>query len=128
MWPESENPLVARANRLLDRGFLEGIQSGQGNNGWQFLLTGTRPAQGQTFGIGYRRSDLFHDALTARATVRGTLAGALLVDAEAGVNRVRRSADTFIDVYAKYERSPHMEFYGLGRDSREGRPDPFPAA
>jgi hypothetical protein len=63
LWPERENPLVVKANRLVDRGFIEGIQTGQGNNGWQFLLTGTRAAQGQTFGIGYRRADLFDDAL-----------------------------------------------------------------
>ena len=91
----------AKANRLLDRGLVEGIRSGLGNNGWQLLFTGTRPAQGQTFGIGYRRSDLFNDALTARATVRGTLAGALLVDGETAVNRLRRSADTFVN--ALYE-------------------------
>ena len=74
LWPEREHPLVVRANRLVDRGFIEGIQSGEGNNGWQLLLTGTRPAQGQTFGIGYRRSDLFNDALTARGTVREEVA------------------------------------------------------
>ena len=119
LWPERENPLVVRANRLLDRGLIEGIQSGQGNNGWQLLLAGTRPAQGQTLGIGYRRSDLLNDALTARATVRGTLSGALLVDGELQVNGVRRGADTFLDVYSKYERSPQMEFYGLGEASKE---------
>ncbi len=119
LWPEKESPLVARANGLLDRGLKEGIQSGRGNNGWQFLLTGTRAAQGQTFGIGYRRSDLFHDALAARATVRGTLLGAFLVDGEVDINRLRRSDDTFISLYTKFERSPRMEFYGLGADSRE---------
>src|SRR5580765_3357949 len=117
LWPERENPLVARANRLVDRGLIEGIQTGQGNNGWQLLLTGTRTGQGQTFGIGYRRSDLFNDALTARATVRGTLRRALLVDGELQVNRLRRSEDTFVNIYTKYERSPQMEYYGLGAES-----------
>jgi outer membrane protein assembly factor BamA len=119
LWPERENPLVVKANRLVDRGFIEGIQTGQGNNGWQLLLAGTRPAQGQTFGIGYRRADLFNDVLTARGTVRGTLLGALLVDGELQVNRLRRSEDTFVDVYMKYERSPRMEYYGLGENSRK---------
>ena len=91
LWPERESPLVVRANRLVDRGLIEGIQSGEGKNGWQLLLSGTRPAQGQTFGIGYRRSDLFNDALTARATVRGTLSGAFLADGEMQVNGVRRA-------------------------------------
>jgi hypothetical protein len=119
LWPERENPLVPRANGLLDRGLMEGIRSGAGNNGWQPIFAGTRNAQGQTVGIGYRRSDLFHDALTARATVRGTIAGAFLVDGEAELNRLRRAADTFVVLYTKYERSPRMEYYGLGRDSRE---------
>jgi hypothetical protein len=119
LWPERENPLVVRANRLLDRGLFQGIQSGEGNNGWQLLLTGTRPAQGQTFGIGYRRSDLFNDAITARGTMRGTLRGALLVDGELRVNRFRRSTDTFLELYTKYEQSPQMDYYGLGADSKK---------
>ena len=119
LWPERESPLVSRVNGLMDRGLIEGIRSGEGNNGWQFLLSGTRPAQGQTFGIGYRRSDLLNDILTARVTARGTLAGAQLYDGELQVNRVRRSKDTFVNVYAKYERSPNMDYYGLGANSRE---------
>jgi outer membrane protein assembly factor BamA len=101
----------------MDRGFVEGIQSGEGNNGWQLLLTGTRPNQGQTFGIGYRRSDLMGDALSSRWSVRGTLGGAFLVDGEAQLNRFRQSEDTFAELYAKFERSPRMEFYGLGADT-----------
>jgi outer membrane protein assembly factor BamA len=119
LWPERESPLVRRANRLVDRGFVEGIETGQGHNGWQFLLAGTRPNQGQTFGIGYRRSDLFQDALSVRGTVRGTLSGALLVDGDVQLNRFRRSTGTFLDAYAKYERSPRMEFYGVGANSSE---------
>jgi hypothetical protein len=119
LWPERENPLVAKANGLLERGLVEGIQRGTGNNGWQPVLTGTRPGQGQAFGIGYRRSDLFHDALTARAAVLGTIHGALVVNGQVELNRLRQSADTFVTLYANYERSPRMDFYGLGRDSRK---------
>ena len=119
LWPERESPLVGRVNRLMDRGLIEGIRTGEGNNGWQLLLAGTRPAQGQTYGIGYRRSDLFNDLLTARVTARGTFAGAQLYDGELQVNRLRRSKDTFVNVYAKYERSPHMDYYGLGANSRK---------
>jgi outer membrane protein assembly factor BamA len=119
LWPERESPLVGRVNRLMDRGLIEGIRTGEGNNGWQLLLSGTRPAQGQTFGIGYRRSDLLNDILTARVTARGTFAGAQLYDGELQVNRLRRSKDTFVNVYAKYERSPNMDYYGLGANSRK---------
>jgi outer membrane protein assembly factor BamA len=119
LWPERESPMVSRVNGLMDRGLIEGIRTGEGNNGWQFLLSGTRPAQGQTFGVGYRRSDLFNDALTARVTARGTLAGAQLYDGELQVNSLRRSRDTFVNIYSKYERSPNMDYYGLGANSRK---------
>ena len=120
LWPERESPLVGRANRLLDRGLLEGIRSGAGNNGWQPLFTGTRSGQGQTFGIGYRRADLFRDALTARATVRGTMAGALLVDGQAEIEQHPPVAGHVPHRVARqYERSPQMDFYGLGRESRK---------
>jgi hypothetical protein len=119
LWPERESPVVAKANRLMDRGFVEGIQTGEGNNGWQLLLDGTRPNQGQTFGIGYRRSDLFHDALTVRGTAAGTFRGAYEVDFDAHLNRLSRSEDTFVDAYTKYERSPRMEFYGIGAKTSE---------
>jgi outer membrane protein assembly factor BamA len=119
LWPERENPLVARANGLLDRGLGEGLRSGAGANGWQLLFAGTREGQGQALGVGYRRSDLLRDALTARAAIRGTLAGAVVVDAAAELNRLRQSADTFVTLSGRYERSPRMEFYGLGRDSRK---------
>ena len=69
LWPEHESPLVVKANRLETRGFVEGIQSGEGNSGWQLLLTGTRPAHGQTFGLSYRRADLLNDVLTVRGTL-----------------------------------------------------------
>jgi hypothetical protein len=117
LWPEREGALVSRANRLMDRGFVEGIETGEGHNGWQLLLHGTRPNQGQTWGLGYRRSDLLEDALGMRATVRGTRSGALLVDGEVRLNRLRRSDDTFVELYAKFERSPRMEFYGIGNNT-----------
>src|SRR5262245_42782558 len=94
LWPEREDPLVARANGLLDRGLGEGLRTGTGANGWQLLFAGTRAGQGQAFGVGYRRSDLLRDALAARAGIRGTLAGAVVVDGEAELNRLRHSADT----------------------------------
>jgi len=119
LWPEQESPLVGKANRLANRGFLQGVQSGEGNNGWQVLLSGTRTNQGQTFGVGYRRSDLFHDALSVRSTVRGTVSGAFMVDGKAHLNRLRRSDETFIELYGKYERSPRMEFYGTGAATSE---------
>jgi outer membrane protein assembly factor BamA len=117
LWPEREAPLVARANHLLDRGLIEGLRSGKGPNGWHLVLSGTRPAQGQSFGAGYRRSDLFRDRLTADVSVAGTARGALLVETTGRLNSARRAEGTFIDFRGAYERSPRMEFYGLGPDS-----------
>jgi hypothetical protein len=94
LWPERQDPLVARANGLLDRGFGEGLRTGTGANGWQLLFAGTRPAQGQAFGIGYRRSDHLHDVLTVRAGIRGTLAGAFVVDGEAELPKTFRPTTT----------------------------------
>ena len=119
LWPEREHPLVVRVNRLLDRGLIEGIRTGEGNNGWQLILEGTRPANGQTYGIGYRRDDLFNDLLTTRATARATFAGAQLYDGELQLNRLGGSENAFVNGYVKYERSPQMEYYGLGADSRK---------
>jgi outer membrane protein assembly factor BamA len=117
LWPEREGPLVARANNLLDRGLVEGMRTGNGPNGWHIVLSGTRPAQGQSVGVGYRRADLFRDRLTADVSVAGTLKGAVLVETKAHVNNERRQQGTFLDLRGAYERSPRMEFYGLGEDS-----------
>ena len=35
LWPERESPLVARVNRLVERGFKEGLDSGEGADGPQ---------------------------------------------------------------------------------------------
>ena len=63
LWPERQSPLVDRANALAERGFKEGLDSGQGPNGVQLLLGGMRIGQGMTGGIGYRRSDFWQERL-----------------------------------------------------------------
>ena len=80
LWPERQSPLVDTVNRLVERGFNEGLDSGQGSNGPQIVLGGMRPGQGFTAGLGYRRSDLWAERLGYRATARGTLQGAYLFD------------------------------------------------
>ncbi|MFI5177971.1 MAG: hypothetical protein ACHQO8_05395, partial [Vicinamibacterales bacterium] len=72
LWPERQNGMVDLVNGLADRGFKEGLDSGQGANGFQLIVGGMRAAQGMSGGIGYRRSDLFREQLGYRATVRGT--------------------------------------------------------
>ena len=113
LWPERESPLVDEANRLLERGFYEGIESGQGANGWQVLLGGMRSGQGQTFGVGYRRSDLWQERVGMRGTARGTFHKASMLDFELDLKGISTSR-SFANFYVKYENSPQMDFYGEG--------------
>ncbi len=118
LWPESESPLVQRVNTLVERGLLEGVQTGRGANGWQFILGGMRSGQGMTVGLGYRRSDLFKERLGFRTTFRGTIKRASLVDFELTFPKLQ-TENAFLNFYAKYENSPQIDFYGKGPDSSE---------
>ena len=79
LWPERTSPIVDRANRLVERGFREGLDSGKGANGPQIVLGGMRSGQGFTAGMGYRRSDLWAERLGYRATGAGNVAARLSV-------------------------------------------------
>ncbi len=118
LWPESESPLVQRVNTLVERGLMEGVQTGRGANGWQFILGGMRSGQGMTVGLGYRRSDLFKERLGFRTTFRGTIKRASLVDFELTFPQLQTER-AFFNLYAKYENSPQIDFYGKGPDSSE---------
>ncbi len=119
LWLERESPLVQQVNTLVERGLLEGAQTGKGANGWQVVLGGMRSGQGMTVGLGYRRSDLFHDKLGFRTTFRGTVQLASLVDFELTFPKLQTER-AFLNLYAKYENSPQIDFYGKGPDSSEG--------
>jgi Omp85 superfamily domain len=118
LWPERESPLVQRVDQLLERGLLEGAQTGQGANGWQAVLGGMRSGQGMTVGLGYRRSDLFKERLGFRTTFRGTIKLASLVDFQLFFPKLQ-TENAFLNLYAKYENSPQIDFYGNGPDSSE---------
>ena len=72
LWPESESPIATRLNDAVTRGLLDGFKTGKGGNGPQFILGGMRSGQGASFGVGYRRSDIFHDNIGYRFTARGS--------------------------------------------------------
>ena len=118
LWPERTAGLIRKLNGFVDRGFLEGADTGQGANGFQVVLGGMRSGNGTTLGLGYRRSDLFQDWLGLRVTARGTLRWASMFDVTADVPRWRTSRGN-VQIYSKYENSPRMDFYGIGPDSRE---------
>ena len=46
LWPERTSPLVDRVNRLVERGFREGLDSGKGGNGAQIVVGGMRSGRG----------------------------------------------------------------------------------
>ena len=118
LWPERTSPMVDTVNRLVERGFGEGLDSGKGANGPQIVLGGMRAGQGFTAGLGYRRSDLWAERLGYRATVRGTLQGAYLFDFDLDFQGLRTER-TAVSWYTKYESSPHIDFYGLGNTSSQ---------
>jgi len=120
LWPESESPLVQRVNQLVERGLLEGAQTGMGANGWQVVMGGMRSGQGMTVGVGYRRSDLFKERLGFRTTFRGTIKLASLVDFQLFFPKLQ-TEQAFLNFSAKYENSPQIDFYGKGPDSSEDR-------
>ncbi len=117
LWPERQSQVVHLVNKYTEQGLFDDLS--QGSNGFQpMVLGGMRSAQGFTYGVGYRRSDLFRDRLGFRTTARGTLAKSTLFDFFLDSPRMNREG-AFVDFYAKYENSPQMRYYGQGQDSKE---------
>ena len=117
LWPETQSPLVEQVDTLAERGLGGGVGTGTGSNGFQVLLGGLRSGHGQAFGLGYRRSDFWHDRIDWRGTVRATFAEAVKVDVELSFPKLRNESGGFVNVYAKYEHSPRMDYYGPGQNS-----------
>jgi outer membrane protein assembly factor BamA len=116
LWPERESPLVRLANDLIERGFREGIEDGYGANGPQIVLGGMRSGHGMSFGVGYRKTDIWDERIGVRTTGRMTINGAYMVDARVRLQGLEFGR-SFSNIYAKWEKSPRMDFYGLGPHS-----------
>lgn len=116
LWPERQNAMVDLVNGLAERGLKEGLDSGKGSNGLQLTLGGMRAAQGMSFGVGYRRSDFLRDHLGYRATARGTVRGAYMLDFNVDFQGVKTER-TYLKWYTKYEHSPGIDFFGVGNDT-----------
>lgn len=121
LWPEHTSGIVKRANTYVERGFLESADMKKGASGLQLVLGGMRSGNGVSFGVGYRRIDLYNDWLSFRTTVRGTPQKAYMFDLELESPRLRhRRGD--VRLYIKYENSPTMDYYGAGPNSdKSGR-------
>ena len=117
LWPERQSQIVDLVNKYTEQGLLD--DPSQGSNGFQpVVLGGMRSDNGFTYGVGYRRSDLFRDRLGFRVTARATAAKSTLFDFSVDSPKLN-SGRAFIDFYAKYENSPTMSYYGQGQDSLE---------
>ncbi len=116
LWPEHQSPLVDEVNKLVERGFISGAESGKGANGWQIVLGGMRSGQGMSIGVGYRRSDFWRDRLDWRVTGRITPLLAAMADFRLDFKSLQTDR-TFLNFYGKYESSPQMDYYGQGMET-----------
>jgi hypothetical protein len=124
LWPERESPLVVHAEALAERGFREGIDDGRGASGPQFVLGGMRSGQGMSAGIGWRQTDFWQERLGIRTTARATSYRAYMIDARLDVHPLTTTR-SFANVYAKFEHSPRMDYYGRGMSSQEANRSSF---
>jgi outer membrane protein assembly factor BamA len=69
-----------------------------------------------SFGVGYRRTDLWRERLGFRGTARMTPQLAYMLDAEVDFQGLATDR-FFVDFYMKLESSPQMDYYGQGADS-----------
>ena len=68
LWPERTSGIVNLFDKYTESGLVEGARSKKGKNGTQFLLGGMRSGNGTTFGVGYRRVDLWDEKVAFRVT------------------------------------------------------------
>ncbi len=117
LWPERTSPIAEIANGFVERGLLDGVGSGLGGgNGAQLAIGGMRSGQGLSLGVGYRRSDLWRERFGFRSTVRGTIESAWMADTQFYFPPLYTERG-FLDIYARYEYSPQMDYYGEGPNS-----------
>src|SRR5262245_61327180 len=114
---EREQPIVAHPNALAERGFREGIEAGRGASGPQFVLGGMRSGQGLSAGIGWRQTDFWQERLGFRTTARASWYRGYMLDARLDFHPLTTSR-SFANVYAKFEDSPQMDYFGRGPDRK----------
>ena len=118
LWPERQNAMVDLVDGLVARGLKEGLDTGQGANGFQVVLGGMRSGQGMSGGVGYRRSDLLREHLGIRGTVRGTIHGAYMGDFALDFEGLQAKR-TALRWYTRFEHSPEIDYFGSGNHTAE---------
>lgn len=117
LWPERQSAFVNLINKYVERGGFE--DSAKGANGFEpAVLGGMRSGNGFAYGVGYRRSDLWHDRVDFRLTARGTTEQAYMFDFRGALKKLETER-AFVDFYAKFENSPLMDYYGPGPESKK---------
>ena len=114
LWPERQSPMVDTVNRLVERGFNEGLESGKGANGPQIVLGGMRSGPGL---YSRRRvSPLGFVGRTPGLPRHGTrdVPGRVSLRLQSRLPRVEDRARRR-QWYTKYESSPDIDFYGPGQ-------------
>lgn len=118
LWPERTSGITKQVSRFTERGLLDGARSGKGTSGFQVVLGGMRSGNGTSFGVGYRRVGLWGERFGFRGTARGTIKKAYMFDLELDFTSLRSDRGQ-VRIYAKYENSPMMDYYGPGPDSNK---------
>jgi len=121
LYRERTSGVTKLFDRLIDIGLIEesGYNPISSGGSFKLKLGGMRSGSGQTLGIGYRYSDLWKQRLNLEVSVRGTRRKAYMFDFEIEFPSVHEGRGQF-GLYAKYENSPSLDYYGAGPDSSLG--------
>src|SRR5262249_56964448 len=92
--------------------------------GREFVLGGMRSGQGWAAGIGWRQTDFWQERLGFRATARASWYRVYMFDARLDFHPLTTSR-SFANVYAKFENSPQMDYFGRGPSSQEANRSSF---
>ncbi len=119
--PESTSAVTGLFDRVISLGLIEesGYDPIKKGSSLKLKLGGMRSGSGQTLGLGYRYSGLWRQRLNLEASTRATWKKAYMFDFEVGFPGIHKGRGQ-LSLYAKYENSPTMAYYGEGSDSSRG--------
>jgi hypothetical protein len=109
---ESDEDVLERSIEWADEHKLTTLFS----HGWKGLTPtfgGLISEQGFALGTQLLRRDLSDGNVVVRASARGSIQSAYLVDAELGFPQLARNT-AFLDFYVRHRNSPGVSFYGIG--------------
>ena len=115
--PDEISKAESRLNYIMDEKILERITERVGG----FRVKIGRLATGQGFALGpeYFRDDLADGNLNFRASVRGAVSKAYLIDLQLTLPKLAHDT-LFLDFYSAHRNYPQIDYFGPGPDSREG--------